>query len=457
MRPQEGSPSASVCVVGAGASGLVALQVLAERGLRADGYELGSDVGGLWRYGNDNGRAVAYASLRANTSRDRTGYRRFPLSPELPAYPGHADVLRWLEGFADRYALRERIVFRTEVTGVAPAGTAASGAVSPAGGWEVTVRDVAGGEERTCRYDAVIVASGHHWRPSVPPIPGEFDGLLLHSSGYRTPEAMVGKRVLVVGIGNSGCDIVCEAAGVARRTLLSTRRGAHVLPKWVLGRPLDHWMTPLTSRLPLALQRAVLGALVRLERGSQCGSGVPVPPYPIGAEHPTISQELLELARSGRVEAVPEIVGAEGRRVRFAGGREEEVDVLILATGYEVSFPFLSPRLVRVTENRVPLYLHVVPPEWRGLFFLGLVQPLGAIPPLAEAQAEWVADLLEGRAALPDAEAMWEEVRSTERRMAERFVASRRHTMEVDFWPYLRALERERRQGRRRKEGRREG
>lgn len=493
------------CIIGAGSSGIVAAKVLRERGIPFDCFEMGSGVGGLWRYGNDSGRSVAYASLTANTTRDRTAYRCLPMPREWPDYPHHSQLLEYFEAFTDRFGLRERIAFRTEVVRVAPvdrrgrgvdrrgrgadrrgraagpgpdAGSgvapvpasyavfdpaldAASDAASDAGAYEVTVRHLETGEERTARYGAVLVASGHHWRPSCPELPGRFAGLQMHSSRYRTPDPVKGRRVLVVGIGNSACDISCEVAGAAERTFLSTRRGAHVLPKVLLGRPLEKWLTPLSSRLPFGVQRALFQLLLRLDRGDQEEYGIPKPPYPLGSEHPTISQELPELVREGRIAVKPDVARLAGERVVFADGTEEEVDILIFATGYDLAFPFfdgaLGEELRRPPGNRLPLYLHMVPPDWPNLYFLGLVQPLGPIPPLAEAQAECVADLLEGAAALPSREGMRRAIERTERKLRSRFVATKRHTMEVEFFPYLRAVRRERRRGRRRRKRGAEG
>lgn len=469
-----------VCLVGAGSSGLAAARALSERGIAFDGFERGSDVGGIWRYRNDTARSPAYASLQTNTSRDRTVFRALPEPDAPPGYVHHSELLAYFEAFTDRFGLRDAFRFRTEVTTVralAPHREGperdgwglGAGGNEVAGGFEVAVRVVDGEAEERRRYRAVLVASGHHWDARMPEFPGTFDGEIMHSRVYRSPREPVplaGRRVLVVGIGNSACDIACEVAGVAERTLVSTRRGAHVLPKWLFGRPLDRWIGPLTSRLPVRVQAATLGALVRLGRGDQRRFGIPRPAHRLGEAHPTISQALPELVRDGRVDLRPHIERLEGDRVRFVDGRADEVDAIVCATGYHVSFPFLDAELLdridppaagaprrehgRIADNRIRLFRHVVPPDVPDLYFLGLIQPLGAIPPLAEAQAEWVADLLAGEARLPPEAEMREEIRRIEARLDERFVASDRHTLEVDFFPYLRSLRRERRRGRKR-------
>jgi hypothetical protein len=476
-----------VCVIGAGSSGIIAAKVLQERGIPFDCFELGSEVGGLWRFENDTGRSPAYAALTTNTSRDRTGYACFPMPAGDSQFPHNSELRDYFDAFTDHFGIRERIRFRTELIRVRPA--AAEAVAAEPRPYDVTVRNLDTGEETTRRYRAVLVASGHHWNPSWPRFPGSrvdaggrvgrgtgvdaggvsesgdgFSGVEMHSHVYRSPEdptPLAGRRVLVVGLGNSACDIACEVAGVAARTLVSTRRGAHVLPRYLLGRPLDHWITPLTSYLPTAAQARIIGALVSLTRGNQERHGVPRPPHRIGQEHPTISQDIVRLTRDGQIRMKPNVERLSGDRVHFVDGSEETVDVVIYATGYDVSFPFLEqvgdsaegllPWVSEggaVPENRVRLYHHVVPPGCPNLFFLGLIQPLGAIPPLAEAQAEWVADLLEGLAELPSRNEMRASIEASDRRLWSRFVESKRHTMEVEPYPYLRALRRERRRGR---------
>ncbi len=478
------------CIIGAGSSGIAAAKVFAERGIPFDGFEMGSEVGGLWRYENETGRSPAYRSLRANTSRDKTAYSGFPMPAHYPDYPSHEQMLAYFEAYADRFDLREHFRFRSRVTSVRPTGD---------GTYEVSWRSLdddsgpsldddsgpplgddsgppldddsghpLGASERSSdddrrspddsrrslddavhvgRYGAVVVASGHHWKPHRPRFPGVFAGRELHSRDYRTPDDLAGRRVLVVGIGNSGCDIVCEVSRVADQTFHSTRRSAHVIPKYLLGRPVDHWLSPLTARLPFAARRALFKLLIFLERGRQSKYGLREPDHDLGSEHPTISTDLLPLVRDGSITPKPNVEELQGDRVWFADDSVEEIDVIIYATGYLTAFPFLD--FVEVEDNEFPLFHHVVHPSWTNLFFLGLVQPLGAIPPLVEAQSEWIADLLEGRAALPSEEEMHGTIREQEASLRRRFVDSKRHRMEVEMHPYFRELRRERRKGRR--------
>lgn len=422
-----------VCIIGAGSSGMVAAKVLRERGILYDCFEKGSDIGGNWRYGNDNGLSAAYQSLTINTSKQRMAYSDFPMPADYPDFAHHSQILTYFENYVDHFGLRETITFNTSVTEVCPAGT---------NRWAVTLDN---GETRY--YRAVLVASGHHWFPRWPDFPGEFNGTIIHAHDYRTPEPFQGKRVMVVGIGNSGVDLACEMGRHAAAAFLSTRRSAHIIPKFALGRPLDEYTSSAFSRLPLRLQQILYYYMLYWVRGDQRDYGVPLPPNPILAEHPTVSQDLLHMVKAGLVTMKPNVARLVGNKVRFVDESEEFLDAIIYATGYKISFPFLPPEVYQVQANEMNLYLNVVPPERPGLFFIGFIQPLGAIMPLAELQAQWVAKLLRGERALPDKDALWREIDRSQIAIRKRYIASRRHTIEVDFFPYKERLEREMRRG----------
>ncbi len=427
-----------VCVIGAGSSGIAACQVLNARGIDFDCFEKGSEVGGNWRYENDNGMSSAYRSLHINTSRGLMAYRTYPMSEDYPDYPNHFQIARYFDDYVDHFGLRPKIRFRTEVKIVEPAE----------GEWEVTVEN-ADGERAKNRYQAVVVANGHHWDPRwpEPAFPGadEFEGEQIHVHHYREPEALRGKRVLVLGIGNSATDIAVEASRIAEKTFLAMRRGAYVMPKYLNGKPTDESASPLITLLPLPFQRFIIGRLLGLTTGDMTAYGLPKPDHKLLQAHPTVSAELLSRLGHGDVAVKPNIDRfAGGRTVRFVDGSEEQIDLVVYCTGYKISFPFFDPSVVSAADNRLPLYRRVASVEHPGLYFIGFIQPLGAIMPLAEAQSEWVADLLSGRAVLPSPVEMRKAISGEERRMRKRYVASKRHTIQVDFHPYLRQIRRER-------------
>ncbi|HEX2706495.1 MAG TPA: NAD(P)-binding domain-containing protein [Solirubrobacterales bacterium] len=433
-------PGEKVCIIGAGSSGIVACQVLNARRISFDCFEKGSAVGGNWRYENDNGMSSAYRSLHINTSRRVMAFKTFPMPDHYPDYPDHFQMAAYFDEYVDHFGLRDKIRFRTEVLSVEPVGDE----------WEVTVEGPEGKREAS-RYRAVLVANGHHWDPRwpEPAFPGadEFSGEQIHAHHYREPDVLPGKRVLVLGLGNSATDIAVESSRIADATFLATRRGAYVLPKYMNGKPIDEVSTPVVSRLPMSVQRFFSMRMLGVAAGDMTAYGLPKPDHKLFEAHPTVSSELLPRLGHGDIKVKPNIARfTGGRGVRFVDGSEEEIDLVVYCTGYKMTFPFFAADVFSAPDNRLPLYRRVASVERPGLYFIGFIQPLGPIMPLAEAQAEWVADLLGGRAALPAAAEMRREIASEEGKMRKRFVASKRHTVEVDFHPYLREIRRERKQ-----------
>ena len=440
--PADAAFMARVCVIGAGSSGIASCQVLNARGIPFDCFEVGSGVGGNWRYENDNGMSSAYRSLHINTSRNAMSYATFPMPDDYPDYPNHFQIARYFDDYVDHFGFRDQIRFRTEVTRVEPEGS----------GWRVHWRDLESGDEASGLYEAVMVANGHHWdaRWPEPPFPGQegFEGEQIHVHNYREPDILAGKRVLVLGIGNSATDLAVEASRIADATFLAMRRGAWILPKYLKGVPTDELASDLVTRLPLPLLRAFYKRTLKTAVGLPTDYGLPEPDHKLVEAHPTISSDLLPRIGHGDIAVKPNIAEFEGgRTIRFDDGSREEIDLAIYCTGYKITFPFFDPDLLAAPENRIPLYRRVVHPELPGLYFIGLIQPLGAIMPIAEAQSEWVADLLEGKSELPGPERMRRVIAREDARMAKRYVASKRHTIQVDFMPYMRTIARERRGG----------
>ncbi|MGQ0634769.1 MAG: NAD(P)-binding domain-containing protein [Planctomycetaceae bacterium] len=427
------------CIIGAGSSGIACAKIFHERRIPFDCFEKGSGIGGMWRYNNDSGLSSAYRSLHINTSRDVMQYSDFPMPANYPPFPDHGLILRYFENYVDHFGVRDKITFRTSVESVRPA---------EAGGWQVTVRD-ADGEASTKRYGAVCVANGHHWNPRHPKFPGQFSGRTLHSHDYRTPTGFEDKRVLVVGLGNSACDIACEVSRVARATYMSVRRGAHVIPKYLFGWPMDTLLPAFVWRtVPYWIIRPVIQSVLWLARGKHSWYGLPEPRHRFFEEHPTISADLLNCLGHGNIKIKPNIKELAGDKVRFDDGSAEDIDVIIYCTGYSITFPFFDRSIIEPLDNRVDLYKYVVHPDRKHLYFVGLVQPWGAIMPLAELQSKWVADILTGLAGLPGRDEMLADIGRSRAVMARRYTESARHTIQVDFHPYFKEIERERKRGR---------
>lgn len=416
-----------VCVIGAGLSGLASIKKLRDRGIEVECFEIGSDIGGNWRYDNDNGRSPAYASLHIDTSRDRFQFADFPMPKHFPVYPHHSQVLEYLEAYTKRFGLRTAISFRREVVSVNPVADDQ---------WDVEVKDLDTGTSRVRSYRAVVVSNGHHWLPNIPDAEGPFAGDVIHAQAYRTPEPFIGKDVVVVGVGNTGVDIACDLSWHAKSVTLSTRSGAHVLPRYVLGRPLDRLSTRLSSRMPLAMQQTIYSALLFAVRGRQEEYGFPVPDAPVLTQHPTVSQDVLRLVKDGQIDVQRGISRTTEGEVVFVDGTTKAADAIIYATGYRIGFPFLDDDVAPVSDNYIGLYKRVVPPDWPGLYFVGLIQPVGALPPLVEAQARWVSILVDG-APLPTVPTMKAEISRDRQALEDRYQDRQRHTIQVDYWPYL--------------------
>jgi cation diffusion facilitator CzcD-associated flavoprotein CzcO len=430
-----------VCLIGAGSSGITVAKALHEARIPFDCFEKSERIGGNWVFGNTNGMSSAYEGLYINTSRTRMQYTDYPMPKSYPDFPHHTQIARYFEDYVDHFGFRKTIHFTTSVEHVSKAED---------GQWRVRIRGAngAGAEERS--YGAVLVANGHHWDPLLPdpPFPGRFDGQEMHAHHYKSKYDLRNKRVVVVGMGNSAMDIAVESSEVAERTFLSGRRGVHVIPKYVFGRPLDQIFT--SARIPWPVRRRLAEALHRLAVGQMERYGLPKPDHRIGEAHPTISGRILDRLSHGAITPKPNIAELMGDRVRFTDGTIEPADVIVYCTGYKVTFPFFDPEFISAKDNDLPLFMRVFHPDHARLMFVGLLQPLGAIMPLAEAQGRWIARYLLGTYALPPEREMRAQIEEERRRMFGRYVKSKRHTMQVDFDDYLLDIEREMRRGEKR-------
>jgi cation diffusion facilitator CzcD-associated flavoprotein CzcO len=417
-----------VCIIGAGCSGFTTAKRLAEHGITFDVYEMSDRVGGNWAYGNPNGKSACYQSLHIDTSKWRLAFEDYPVPADWPDFPHHSLLDQYFNAYVDHFALRDRIRFNTEVTRCTRDGD----------GWQVTTSD---GKQR--RYDVVAVANGHHWSPNLPDWPGAFDGPILHSHAYRTPFEpvdMVGKRVVVVGLGNSAVDIASELSQrpIAARLFVAARRGVWVLPKYINGKPSDKEASP--AWMPLGIKRRFAAMLVKRIVGSMEDYGLPVPDHAPLEAHPTVSSEFLLRCGSGDITIKPNIAELLGDRVRFEDGSVEPVDAIVCATGYRIDFPFLSADDAPVVDNHIGLFKRMVRPERPSLWFMGLAQSLPTLVNLAEQQSKLFAAWLTGHYGLPDPATMARRIEEDEARHQGHYYASRRHTMQIDFDIYKREL-----------------
>jgi dimethylaniline monooxygenase (N-oxide forming) len=423
------------CIIGAGSSGIAVVKALHERGIPFDCFEKSDEVGGNWVFGNRNGMSAAYRDLFINVSRERMSYSDFPMPTSYPDFPHHTHIREYFNDYVDHFGLRELITFQT---GVEHADRRADGS------WEIALDS---GETRL--YDALLVANGHHWDPRwpEPAFPGAdtFAGEQLHAHSYLDNSLFADRDVVILGMGNSAMDIAVESSYVAAHTYLSARHGAWIIPKYVFGKPVDQ--LPNDPRVPFAIRQRMIHQIIRSYTGDPERYGLPKPDHKFGESHPTVSGRILDRIAHGTITPVPNIASLEGSQVRFADGRAVDADVVVYCTGYRITFPFFDPDLVSAPDNHIELFRRVFHPDIPGLYFIGLLQPLGAIMPLAEAQGEWAGDHLLGDYLLPSPAQVRADIAADQAAMRKRYVASKRHTIQVDFNDYLRDLDAERRAG----------
>ncbi|MFC6153838.1 flavin-containing monooxygenase [Nocardioides yefusunii] len=426
-----------VAVIGAGAAGLAATKALVGIGADVVTYEKGDRAGGLWVRGNSSGLSPAYDSLHLNTSKGRTEFAAYPMPAAWPDYPSADLVAGYLADYADAFGVTERIRFSTSVEQVTRLAT---------GRWAVTSDDAT-----TEEFDSVVVANGHNWDPKwpSPAYPGAFDGLQMHAHDHRSAETYRDRRVVVVGMGNSAMDIAVDASYVTEHpVMLSARHGVHILPKYLFGKPADATGAAMAA-LPWKVRQRIAETTLRLAVGRPEQYGLPAPAGGFFQNHPTISDTILHRLTHGAVVSRPGIERLDGDAVVFTDGRREQADVIVWATGYRVTIPFLDSTWLGDDPQTMPLHHRVFHLQDPSLAFVGLMQSTGAALPVVEAQANLVAAHLAGRYALPSPAAQ-------QARAAADLVAARerwgekRPAMRIDFDRYLADTTRELDAGRRR-------
>eukprot|EP00884_Botryococcus_braunii_P015284 jgi/Botrbrau1/2439/Bobra.0395s0060.1 len=432
------APPGATCIIGAGTSGIAAAKALKEKNLPFDWYEKGSRMGGLWWLGNDNGLNTCYEGVTTNTSKSTMAFSDFPFPPEFSQFPAPAEIHSYLEAYAKYFGVGDRCQFNTNVQQVVPL----SG--GPAR-YRVELQNEKTGETYSRDYVNVIVANGHHWDPAYPELPGHFSGLLVHAHDYRTNELARGKRCLVLGVGNSGVDIAGEVSQVAENVCLSSRRGAYVLPRFLTGKiPMDAAVPTIVHLMPWRLRQRIMALSLWPILQRQKKAGFPMPHHGLLQAHVTMHRSLISLVEAGLVKPRPAIKSVEGKVFTFVDGTTEEVDLLFTCTGYNVTFPFLGKEFNIVEQEGVRLYRNCVHPDFPGLFFVGLLQPIGAMIPLVEVQGRWIADILTDTVLLPTVPEMLSAIKKDQEVVKQRYVNSKRHMLEVDFLEYKVALQLER-------------
>ncbi len=423
------TPRPTTCIIGAGCSGFTMAKRLKDHGLPYDCFEMSDDVGGNWYFDNPNGASSCYESLHIDTSKWRLAFEDYPVPEDWPDFPHHSQLLQYFRDYVDHFGLRDSITFDTAVENCVRTDD---------GRWAVTLST---GETR--EYDNLVVANGHHWDARTPEYPGTFDGYEVHSHNYRNPFEPYDfrdKSVLVVGAGNSAMDISSELSQrpIAERLFVSMRHGVWVLPKYVDGKVADKVSMP--AWIPPKVGRALARWKIKKAVGNMEDYGLPKPDHrPLDA-HPSVSGEFLTRVGCGDIVPKGALERLDGDGVVFADGSREQVDAIVWATGYNVTFPFFQQPELTPIENEFPLFKRLVKPDSQNLFFLGLAQPLPTLVNFAEQQSKLVAAAIEGDYEFPPTSEMERAIVEDERQHRGHFYDSPRHKMQVDFNTYVRDL-----------------
>ncbi|XP_071666363.1 flavin-containing monooxygenase 5-like [Patagioenas fasciata] len=430
-----------VAIIGAGASGLCALKSCLDEGLVPTCFERSGDIGGLWRFEehSEEGRASIYRSVIINTSKEMMCFSDFPIPEDFPNYMHNSKIMEYFRMYAQHFHLLRHIRFRTSVCRVSKCPDFAT-----TGQWEVVTESE--GKQEAAVFDAVLVCTGHHCEAHLPlsSFPGleKFEGWYLHSRDYKSPQSFSGKRVVVVGAGNSGVDIAVELSHTAEQVFLSTKRGTWVLHRLADGGyPFDfsyirRSIQLLRSLVPHNVSNFFLERKLNT-RFDHALYGLQ-PRHRIFEQHLTVNDDLPNRIISGRVLVKPNIQEFTETSAIFEDGTKEDIDTVVFATGYSFSFPFLEG-CVKVVENQIPLYKFMFPPDLEKptLAFIGFIQPLGAIMPISELQCRWATRVFKGLNTLPPRQDMEADIRQKRDAMAKQYVRSQRHTIQVDYIPYM--------------------
>ncbi len=371
-------------LIGAGPMGLAAAKVLKEQGIAFQGFELHSDVGGQWDI--DAPRSSMYETAHLISSKTMTEFDDFPMGEGIADYPSHREMKTYFRNFARRFDLYQHFKFNCEILSTKPLGRDGEG-------WEVTWRDAVGAEHQEI-FAGLLIANGTLSEPNIPEFKGDFSGEIIHASQYRDPRQFDGKRVLIVGAGNSGCDIAIDAIHHGKGCDLSMRRGYYFVPKYVFGKPADTVGGFL--KLPKWLKRRLDSMILNWFVGDPQKYGFPKPDYALYESHPVVNSQIIFHAGHGDLTVRPDIDHFDGNMVVFADNSRAEYDMILTATGYLLHYPFIDKDLLNWQGDAPHLFLNCMHPERDDLFVLGMVEATGLGWQGRHEQAEMVARFIKG-------------------------------------------------------------
>ncbi len=419
-----------VCVIGAGPSGITAAKNCIAAGLQVTVFERNTLVGGNWVFNSSTGHSSVHENTHIISSRAWSEYEDYPMPEGYPAYPHHSQLQAYFESYAKHFGVMERIKFGHSVTAVEKNANET---------WRVDYLDDTGAQQRM-QFSHMMVANGHHWHPRWPEIKGEFAGQYIHSHDFKgVDDSWRGKRVLVIGGGNSACDVAVEAARVTHTVHLSMRSPQWFVPKFIFGKPSDEFASG-SAWLPTWARQTSFQWLLRLLQGNYRDMGLPENTKPPLHAHPTLNSDLIDYIRHGRIGPRGGIARFDGADVVFTDGSRAAYDTVVACTGFVITHPFFDKRFIDYSAvDKTPLYLKMLHAQHPSLYFIGLFQPLGCIWPMADMQARLAVQEIIGKWQRPaDLPA------KIEHEMANphfNFDKAPRHSTEVDYHLFRKELQ----------------
>ena len=421
-----------VCVIGAGPSGLTAAKNCIENGLSVVVFEKNDRVGGNWVFNSKTGHSSVYENTHLISSKTWSEFEDFPMPESYPDYPNHIQLQAYFESYAKHFGVYSNIKFESSVQHVSRESD---------GNWLVKWSDAAGNSQSDT-FEYLMVANGHHNVPKYPEYPGNYTGKYLHSHDFKgVDESWRDKRVLVIGAGNSACDIAVEAARITKSVDMSMRSPQWFFPKFIFGQPGDVFAA--RSRwLPKKLRQYGLKILVRLIQGPYSRYGLPENTLLPLSTHPTLNSDLMDYIRHGRINPRPAIKSWDGLTVTFVDGSKRDYDIICACTGFWTTFPFFDERFINFRDMaKVPLFRKMMHPDYANLYFIGLFQPIGCIWPLADYQAKLACLEILGKYERPRDIAA--RIRNEVEHPHFDFGPGQRHAMEVDYHTFRKELKEE--------------
>ena len=417
-----------VCVIGAGCSGITAIKNLVQAGIKnITCFEQNDQIGGNWVYTAEESHSSVCETTHIISSKKLSGYLDFPMPDHYPDYPSHQQVLAYFQEYCKEFDLEKYIQFNSTVKHVFKGKN---------NSWSVELTDGTSHE-----FDFLLISNGHHSVPRHPEFKDDFAGEYMHSHLFKNNKGFEGKRVLVIGAGNSACDCAVEISRVAEKVDISIRTPQYILPKFFMGKPTDV-LNDKMMWVPASIRNLLLKLSLKLQLGKYEDYGLQKPKHSIISAHPTLNSELLYKIWHGKVKPRVGIKKVKGKEIYYLDGSHETYDTMVAATGYKIATPFFDPDFLDYSESdRIELYLRMFHPEHPTLVFIGLTQPQGAIWPLSDLQAKLAANYIAGRWKWP--ENMTDLAKREADEIEREFLKRKRHSVEVHYHDFVKKLKKE--------------